>query len=113
MKTITSFKLLTSILIFIFIIGTVTASTGTFETGKSAIISGYKSSSGNSKSAISNNYAGVVKPDIRANPAFRATIFWDPVFMNQTRHAAQTGTQSSFGTYVFRPKWSGGCCSCG
>lgn len=113
MKTSAAFTLLAFTLIFIFFIGVVTASTGAFETGKSAIISGYKSSPGDSKLTISDKYSNVGKPDIRVNSNFGMTIFWDPAFMNQTRQVAQTGTQSSFGTYTFRPKWTGGCCSCG
>ncbi len=113
MKTGTAFQLLASTLILIVIMGTVTASPGTFETGKSGIISGYKSSPGYSRGTVSSTYTGVVKPDFTVNPTFAATIFWDPAFMNQTRQAAVTGTQSSFAAYSFLPKWRGSCCSCG
>ncbi len=113
MKAISLSTLLAVILMILFLIGPVTASPGSFPIGKSAIISGYTSSPGFSKGTVSNTYTGVVKPDLTANPNFAATIFWDPTFMNQTRQAAGTGTQSSFAAYSFLPKWRGSCCSCG
>lgn len=116
MKTNTVFKLLTITLIFIFTIGLTTASTGGFDLGKSAILSGYKSSSGYSQ-LISIQYASLMKPDPNLLSkdttlnllSQNKTISWDPAFMSQTK---QSPSEYSFGG-VFAPKVPGGCgCGC-
>jgi hypothetical protein len=116
METTTVIWLGAIILVFIFITGPTTA-----YAGKSSILSEYKSNSGYSK-IVSNNYAGVVKPDFSViyNPIKKpdvillsrdTTIYWDPAFMNQT--TKQSLPQSIFGSYMFTPKSSGGCACCG
>jgi len=87
--------LLAITLVFIFAIGPTTAS---FDSGKSAILSGHKSGSGYS-SLISRTSNGSVKPDFYLNPDFSGIsnpikkialnslatdpiIYWDPAFMN-------------------------------
>jgi hypothetical protein len=117
-KTNTVFKLLAITLVLIFTIGPTTASTGAFELGKSAILSGYKSSSGYSQ-LISNQYASIVKPDpnlltkdMTINLLSKNKIIsWDPAFMSQTKQ--QSPSEYSFGD-VFAPKVPSGCgCGCG
>ena len=117
MKTITTFKLLAIILVFIFIIGPATASKG-FDAGKSAILSEYISSSGYSK-FISSDYGSIVKPDfsVISNPSMKPNLnlfkniplSWDSAFIDQ---AKQSSPLSMDWDEWFPPN-SGGCgCGC-
>jgi hypothetical protein len=115
MKTITAMKLVAITLVLIFIVVPTTASTG-FDAGKSALISGYETSSGYSTANYNTDTAIAgfrtvsiydLKPDLNIfkNP----TITWDPVFMHQTKESLSPS--SGWDWDIFTPPASG--CGCG